>query len=302
MYVWNRVREDPSLILEGVRHPRRVLLELTKTYYQMSQGNKYNTTGTDIFDDEDWDNLIILDACRYDAYIDATPFDNPVGYRTSAGSASPQFIRGNFGKKELHDVVYISGNQWFLRLEDELDCELHYYHDVERDVMDGYVPSPGAVTSVARRLANDFSNKRLVVHYMQPHKPYLSTHRELFTYKGALEKTMRVSEANNQQLRTAYRANLDLVLEHVQELLPHLEGKTVISSDHGELLGERVRPFFFNMYGHPRAVYVDTLITVPWHVVSEGPRKEIIPEPSVGTNRATDQRQVESTLRELGYL
>lgn len=302
MYIWNRIKEDPSLLLDGARNPRGVALELTKLYYQTTKGNDYNTAGTDIFEDEDWDNLIILDACRYDAYIDANPFDSAVESRVSAGSASPQFIRGNFGHKTLHDVVYVSGNQWLLHLEDELNCELHYYHDVERDVMDGYVPSPEAVTDVTRRLADEFPNKRLVVHYMQPHKPYLSTHRELFTYEGALGKTMRVSDVNNHQLRTAYRANLELVLEHVQDLLPDLDGKTVISSDHGELLGERVKPFLFNMYGHPRAIYIDPLVTVPWHVVSEGPRKEIIPESPVGSNRSTDSHQVESTLRDLGYL
>lgn len=302
MYVWTRLKDDPSLLVDGVRNPDRVALELIRLYYQFRQGQAYNTDGTDVFADEDWDNLILLDACRYDAYRAVNPFDSDPESRVSAGSASEQFVKGNFGGKTLHDVVYVSGNQWFLHLKDELDCELHYYHDVERDVMDGYVPSPEAVTNATRQIAKRFPDKRLVVHYMQPHKPYLGANRECFTYEGGLGTTMQASDATDRQLRTAYRSNLELVLEAARKLVRTLDGKTVISSDHGELLGERLPPSPFRTYGHPSAVYADTLVTVPWHVVSEGPRKETRADPPVEDADPIDSQQIETRLKDLGYL
>ena len=301
MYVWDRIRNDPKILLDGIRNPQRVSLELVRLYYQSVGNPEYNTDGTDVFADEDWDNLVILDACRYREFAEMTPFDAPTETRVSKGSASNQFVKGNFGNKTLHDVVYVSGNQWFLQLEDELDCELHYYHDVERDVMDGYVPSAEAVTEAACRMAERFPNKRLVVHYMQPHKPYLGKHAEKFNYDGGVGTTMRASDVTVDELREAYRDNLRYVLEHAQKLVETLEGKTVVTSDHGELLGERLKPFPFRMYGHPGAVYDDLLVTVPWQVASDGPRKDVVAEPPVSRTEA-DRAQVESTLKDLGYL
>jgi len=244
MDILQRLRDNPETIKEGLRRPSTVGMELNRAYHQLTDGEKYNQHGIDIFRDEDWDNLILLDACRYDDYAELTPFEGTVEKRESKGSASKQFVWGNFHKKELHDVVYVSGNQWYPRLlsETEFTSEVHSYHDVERDIRDGYVPSPEAVTNAALRLAKEHPNKRLIIHYMQPHKPYLGQNSELFTYHNGLGATFRESHASHSELLTAYRDNLRLVLEEVQSMAAQLQGKTVISSDHGELLGERVSP------------------------------------------------------------
>lgn len=93
---------------------------------------EYNTRGTDIFEDEGWDNLVILDACRYDAFSEQTPSRGTLESRESRGSASEQFIQGNFTGKTLYDVVYVSANRRFLHIWDELDCKFYAHHDIER--------------------------------------------------------------------------------------------------------------------------------------------------------------------------
>jgi len=45
-------------------------------------------------------------------------------------------------------------------------------------------------------------------------------------------------------LKRAYEENLRVVIEHVLQLIRNLHGKIIITSDHGELLGER------GMYDH----------------------------------------------------
>ena len=303
MSIISRIREHPEVLLDSLKDPSLAGLGLNQEYYRSRKGDSYNRDGIDVFD-EDWDNLILLDACRYDDYARLTPFDGRPEWRESRGSASKQFVYGNFLNKTLHDVVYISGNQWYLKLKEELGAEIHAFHNVERDTADGYVPSPENVTETALELADQYPNKRLIVHYMQPHKPYLGEYSERFTYPRAqgLRETLRASEVNRQQLVAAYRDNLRLALDHVKTLVEALEGKTVISSDHGELLGERLSPVPVRWYGHPRHIYVKELVDVPWHVVSDGPRKSITAESPVGEFSDSDAEQVEENLKDLGYM
>lgn len=60
------------------------------------------------------------------------------------------------------------------------------------------------------------------------------------------------------ELHNAYRQNLKSALEGVKELVDILKGKIVISSDHGELLGED------RLYGHPSNEDNPILRRVPW--------------------------------------
>jgi arylsulfatase A-like enzyme len=49
-----------------------------------------------------------------------------------------------------------------------------------------------------------------------------------------------------------------IVLTHVAKLVDHLQGKIVVTSDHGELLGEK------NEYYHRPHHYISYLIDVPY--------------------------------------
>jgi hypothetical protein len=301
MIALDRVREDPAVLLRALRDPALFGLGVNRTYHELTRGGAYNPSGTDIFA-EDWDTLVLLDACRHDVYAELTPFDGPVEARESRGSASKQFVRGNFQDRMLHDVVYVSGNQWYLLLEEELNCELHAYHDVERDVADGFVPSAEAVTEAALEHHERYPNKRLLVHYMQPHYPYLETDVDGFELvREGLRETIRASAVDYDDVRAAYRDNLAYVLDHVQRLVEGLDGKMVVSSDHGEMLGDRLSPVPVRWVGHPPGVFVDELTSVPWQVVSDGPRRRITAEAPDGRADDVDTDRVEQTLRDLGY-
>lgn len=301
MIALDRVREDPAVLLRALRDPALFGLGINRTYHELTRGGTYNPSGADIFA-EDWDTLVLLDACRYDVYAELTPFDGPVEVRESRGSASKQFVRGNFQGRTLHDVVYVSGNQWYLLLEEELNCELHAYHDVERDVADGFVPSAEAVTEAALAHHERYPDKRLLVHYMQPHYPYLKTDVDGFELvREGLRETIRASDVDYEDVRAAYRDNLAYVLEHVERLVDGLDGKTVVSSDHGEMLGDRLSPVPVRWVGHPPGVFVDELTSVPWQVVSEEPRRRITAEPPDGRADGVEPERVEQTLRDLGY-
>lgn len=58
-----------------------------------------------------------------------------------------------------------------------------------------------------------------------------------------------------------YRRNFKYALEAAQPLLETLEGRTVLTSDHGNLLGERSFPIPVRLYGHPPNCLHSDLIT-----------------------------------------
>jgi len=302
MKVLETIRRRPEYILDALTDPALIGLGLNRTYYEYKRGGDYNRAGIDVVD-EDWDTLVLLDACRYDMYTEETPFDGPVETRESRGSTSQQFVRGNFTGRILHDMVVVSGNLWYLQLQDEMGTKFYSYTNVNRDIADGFVPSAEAVTDAALAKNEQFPNKRLLIHYMQPHHPFIETGvKELELRRSGLRQAVEESSVDRAAVRTAYRDNLRYVLREVQRLVDTLDGKTVISTDHGELLGERLSPVPIRWFGHPPGIYVDELVSVPWHVVSEGPRRQIQVDPPEEEVVDVGQAEIEQNLRDLGYM
>ncbi|MDY6765904.1 MAG: hypothetical protein SVW77_00905 [Candidatus Nanohaloarchaea archaeon] len=58
-----------------------------------------------------------------------------------------------------------------------------------------------------------------------------------------------------------YEANLRLVLEHVQDLVPELDGEVVVTADHGEAFGEE------GVWEHHVETHIPALMEVPWFEV-----------------------------------
>lgn len=290
-------------LTKGAKHPKLVLAEFNKRYNYWRNNVPYNPSGIDVFR-EDWDNLVILDACRYDEFQRSVKFEGQLKSKTSRGSTSSEFVLGNFSDKQLHDVVYVTANGYYVRYKEKgiLGAELHNLEFVERDALGGLTSRPETVTRVAKRMNDQYPNKRLIVHYMQPHSPYLGRLGRQFDWQSGdpLHITVKKQQISRSEHLAAYRENLELVLDETAKLLDEFTGKTVVTADHGELLGERMYPIPVKFYGHPTGVYVDELVEVPWFVTEDGPRKDIISEPP-RDRKGYDLDDVEQHLKNLGY-
>ena len=269
-----------------------------RRYYGFRNGPKYNSRGTDVFE-EDWDNLVILDACRYDYFRRYNDIPGRLESRISRGSMSREFVRGNFENRRLYDTVYFSDNAWFGKIHEEIGADLYDYSLSERDAFDGLVSHPSTLTESALEYDREYPDKRLIVHYLQPHAPYFSRDgEERFRWPSEHH-----GDCDPEELREAYVGNLELVLSEAERLIDALRGKTVVTADHGELLGERLPPFQLRQYQHPPGIYVEPLVKVPWLVVDEEGRKEI----TTGTASESsdygdlDDEEIDQQLRALGY-
>jgi len=283
--------------------------------------------------ERDWDNLIILDACRYDEYCKQHPFDAPVKRRVTLGSNTTEFLQRNFSGKQYHDTVYVTANPKGLKVDipDHYDDDGRTFHATvslldEWDA-DTYTVLPQSVRKRTLEAQRKFPNKRLIVHFVQPHLPYIgakaSTLRSEFgisiggwetahleyTETGVSVDATKVSfdaihddqyALDREDFLEAYRETLSITLPEVEELVGHLEGKTAITADHGEMFGERPALLFSGVYGHPKRLRTEELCVVPWVEINSESRKKVVSESPV-EKEDYDEDTIERRLTALGY-
>jgi hypothetical protein len=287
----------------AVRRPRFVFTELNRLWHSRLWQVPYNRDGIDVIA-EDWDTLVILDACRFDFFAEAAPehgLGDSLESRQSRGSATREWLRGNFSDRRLHDTVYLDSNGYYRRLDDEIGAEVYKYILVENDAFGGISVHPDKVTDAALETVERIPDKRLIVHYMQPHQPFFGPSASEIDHAPGFEETVHRNDLSDETIRRCYRENVDIVLESVRRLLDGLDGRTVVTADHGEILGDPQSPVPVGYYGHPAKLHVPELVEVPWLVHESGPRRRITEEAPARDEVDLDAAELDEKLRELGY-
>lgn len=297
----------------GIQSPNLFFRELNRLYHRRLNRREYNTAGIDVMN-EDWDNLIILDACRYDMFEEKNELPGTLTSRISRGSSTREFLKANFRNREMLDTVYITANPQLYRHQDWLNCKFHEVRHVWQE--EGWDEShqtvlPETTTKYAMEAADEFPNKRLLVHYIQPHYPFLTTSGQPFDNSQAFLKPDEAGSWNQvmsgeldvspEEIWKAYRETLDRALPAVEDLILQLEGKSVVTADHGNMVGDRAYPFPIQEWGHPRGIYTKQLVKVPWLVQKQGERPEIIAESPTEQCTDIDSDVVQERLEDLGY-
>jgi hypothetical protein len=291
--------------------------------------------------EEKWDVLIVLDACRYDymekvyrdyvqgklskkispgtwtvdwaskvfpdfyddcVYVSANPF---IGYTTKFGFSTLSHFQA---PKHFHKIIEVWKTGW------DYDLETVLPEKVNRAAIDAFERYP---------------DKKIIVHYLQPHYPYIGLRNVevrkpgtmlLFNAaRGTLVRTFGTEIGNRiasrffpsceeavvkrvgvSGLRQAYETNLRIVMTNVSQLVDRLKGKVVITADHGELLGEDGKS------GHPMKFEIlPAQIEVPWLEVgcsgNANETEKVVEEPCHETLLEIDEGTVRSRLRAIGY-
>lgn len=263
---------------------------------------------------EDWDNLIILDACRYDVFESVNHLSGRLERRTSQASVTWSFLKQNFENKRMYDTVYVAANAVVGENADRLDVFklVGLWKNSDQDRYD--VVDPATVVEEAIALNEKYPDKRLVVHFLQPHTPFLLRDGRIpedSPYRNY--DAVRRGDISEAAIRQVYQENVSNVLEYVEELVENINGKTVVTADHGELLGEDIGvlnkllhprwPFLRRQnfkYGHYSHIRMRELVEVPWLVIDSGQRRDVVAadEPA-GIEMETDS--IEQQLEALGY-
>ncbi|AWB26372.1 hypothetical protein [Halococcoides cellulosivorans] len=273
------------------------------------------------FLESDWDTCIVLDACRYDVFEDVYDeyLDGTLEKRESLGSSTPEWAYRTLDGD--HDIAYFSGNPFIndlgIALKDlkwGASCDYDWTAndhiksviDVWQDEWDddlGTVPPAGIEASYRDHADLVDERERTVLHYMQPHAPFLSRDggpkleqiQEGIKRQGdddasqgplgrigdavrpKMERLLEGSELAQKAglwLETGttgllsdgtretglklHEENLRIALEEIATLVEDLDGRVVVTADHGEAFGEE------GVWEHHIETHIPALIDVPW--------------------------------------
>ena len=262
--------------------------------------------------EEDWDVLIVLDACRVDLMrsvcdeYEFLPSSQELDTIWSVGSMSNDWIKRTFNA-EYEDKVarsaYVTGNCFTGK--STIKCEPKILDEVWTYAWDdelSTVPARPITDRAIDTWRSDASRlDRMIVHYMQPHVPFINN-PELGSYgkpedfgEGFADIWNRVGDDLDYETTwEAYKDNLRYVLDDVSLLLNNLEASSVIiTSDHGNAMGE------WNLYGHPPGSLHSSIRQVPWIETTSSSTGTYSP----GTDRInqnTDEN-IDERLSALGY-
>lgn len=310
------------LLIQRRNHEARIKFlrkysRLLKRYFTLGNHN-----GVDIINEE-WDYLIVLDACRYDDFEKVYPkyIKGELKKKNSRGSDTTEWLSKNFDDY-YEDIIYVSANPHCS------DYHLYgfkgtdHFYQVENVWKYGWnedldtVP-PEKVTEAAFKLKNAYPDKKIIIHYIQPHGPWIGKTRVSLDKIGdptlAVDdgrwkvdiKAWRLAQEGRldvKLLRQATLDNLELVLGEVQKLIDKLDGRIIVTADHGEAFGEKF------VFGHSSGIYTKELTEIPWFIVKNG--KKIKSNKEVKNYKTDKNHEVAEEdndklvqrLRALGYM
>lgn len=298
----------------------------------------YFPPGTTVYDRE-WDLLVILDACRTDALMEVAEeydFITEVNEVTSVGSTSSEFIHNTFLRDRLSAIrstSYVTSNPYSnqVRTKDVNKLETYetmgtiYEHKlleklfVKNNTVGGEFASfklaegkkingessrscypPDVVTAHAIRNAREETAEKMMVHYMQPHAPYITDAMERGCYEAHEDYPFKYLRDGGDKsvVWDAYLNNLRSVLDSVELLLENVDAETVaITADHGELFGE------WGLYSHIYGIPHPKLRNVPWVETTAQDRQTTSAEELLSSHDDLyDNENIEERLSALGYI
>lgn len=210
--------------------------------------------------------------------------------------------------------MYVTANPYTSQVAGD---SFHDIVDVWADEFDEATRTvrPEAVVSAARDAADRYPDKRLIVHFMQPHYPFLNhpnlrfeswdpeqmrgNKRDSGDGPHNVWQALELGLVDRDEVWAAYADNLRHVLDPALDLAVDLGNRSVLTSDHGNMLGERAWPIPVRLWGHPMGIRTPELVKVPWAILS-GDRREVTDD-GVYDYGIEKEEDIQERLRDLGY-
>lgn len=220
--------------------------------------------------------IVILDACRHDEFKqwvaenEGEMLDNV--YRVkSAGHETLSWFNNTWTGN--YDAVYLSANPFINSITHPTSGKLLAYSkfrkvvDCWRDWSEKF--NTCLPETVSGKVRDHLDEDKLIVHYMQPHYPYIVEDLPDDFYRKhpwgnapgnppmKVPKNPTREKAEEMNLKEIYRLQVDRVLGCVFDLVEDIDRDAYITADHSELMGEDGKYFHW----HPGD---ERLKVVPW--------------------------------------
>ena len=246
----------------------------------------------------DWKYLAILDATRYDYFMDVIKefqFKETPKPAITTSLSTPQFMK-NFENRDCSNIIYLNTvikfdtwlpkhnffkvvHVWDLDWSEELGT-IHP-NSVNKRFLEEYLQNP---------------EKRFILHYMQPHPPHISiggnpadkkeNHTGDFTIdfktkhfsqytiwdikkhlhiKPVIPLEICYRKYGKEGVVKAYKDDLRIGLTHILEVMKEHLGKWVITADHGMTITEKDYGLCGNELGYKKIPDINKIVEkVPW--------------------------------------
>lgn len=185
--------------------------------------------------EEEWDYLVVLDACRFDFFEDMFRefLSGTLEKKKSRGSSTLDWLVNSF--PDEYDIAYFSANPYINSKGVPLDeskwgasCGYNWVATEHfSEIIDvwefGWDEELG--TTYPKSLNEAFHSRdhgrRSIIHYMQPHAPYISS--------GKGRKLKRIKEGFEESNNGESGGNLSGIKRWIRSKLEnHLEGKEIV--------------------------------------------------------------------------
>ena len=261
-------------------------------------------TQLDRLDDVEWDGVVVLDACRWDA-LDAAA-DWPFDYARSPGSATDEWLGVVADHGCFEGAVVATGNVKYEFFDVGADEVAHCWETDWDSGLGTVLPEP--VLDRADAFLAD-GHRKVVAHVMPPHAPYVARVAETWLpaypqtgawdHAGAADASeddtpsaqvaMAAGLIDIDRARASYEAAVESAWKTLVPYVADWIGRdldVVVTADHGEVFGGLDG---YGFYGHPNRCHIRPLVRVPF---------ERFTRPA---ERADAAESVEQKLQALGY-
>ena len=224
--------------------------------------------------EEKFDHLILLDACRYDFFKENNILDGQLSKRISIAPHTSGWLRKSFTKKH-DDLIYISANPETAKKQHNYFKLTDYVYKIENVWKYGWDDKyktvlPHTLREATLKVVSRYHSKRFIIHFVQPHQPFIRNGYSIglssisgSNNKESIFQLAKRGKIKRKEIMQYYRENLVLVLKEVKKLVNHLDGRIIITADHGEAFGEKF------IWEHVPGVYTKELIEIPWLVIDK---------------------------------
>ena len=253
--------------------------------------------------EDEWDVVVVLDACRWDTLQAVTSW--PIGAAYSPGSATPEWLAAAERTRVFEDCHVASANAQYESADLGL-AALRRVWETDWDAGLGTVLPEPVLAAADDFLRED--ERPVVAHLLPPHAPYVArvgdTWLPAFADADVWKQNPNADDEDRlspqvamarghidlERAHQAYVASVESTFEAVAAYVSRWvrdDHTVVVTADHGETFG-RLREF--GLCGHPYRCHIDPLVKVPYERFEGATPVEDAPE------------GVEAKLEALGYV
>jgi hypothetical protein len=123
--------------------------------------------------ERDWDNLLLLDACRYDLFEECNTLSGDLSRYYSIASNTAEYVVKTYRGREYPEIVCVKSTPKYYKpnVESSFHDIIHVWEDDWNEKYRTVLPK--TMNGRVLEAVDKYPNKRILAHYIPPHQPFI---------------------------------------------------------------------------------------------------------------------------------